>query len=184
MTCHQVADQFILHVWVPSHTIARACATIAREFTSRLPHCTVQLTLRNTVLAASCRTMQVWITMCDEPDIYSNASSRAQKCMARVGVKAACMIQDGKAEANSNEAGNQCDFTTARPVHCACISNYHENPVSKPRALKLASRCDGGHKMPLMSRASICPGKDTPCSSSTTGLDARAEHKSNNPAIY
>jgi hypothetical protein len=52
LTCLQVADQFVLHVWVPSHTIARDCATMAREFTSRLPHCTVRPPLRRSTLAA------------------------------------------------------------------------------------------------------------------------------------
>jgi hypothetical protein len=48
-----LADTFVLHVWVPSHKVARECVKIARELTSALPDCTV------------------WVTVCEEEDIYS-----------------------------------------------------------------------------------------------------------------
>jgi hypothetical protein len=49
-----VADAFVLHVWVPSRSVARECANIAKELVSALPDCTV------------------WVTACEERDIYSN----------------------------------------------------------------------------------------------------------------
>ena len=37
----KVAEQFVLHVWVPSHHVARECVRIAQGATSQLPDCTV-----------------------------------------------------------------------------------------------------------------------------------------------
>lgn len=38
----QVADQFVLHVWVPSKKVADECAAMAKDITSPLPDCTVR----------------------------------------------------------------------------------------------------------------------------------------------
>ncbi len=43
LTLMQVSDEFVLHVWVPSHKVAKECVRIGRELTSPLPNCTVML---------------------------------------------------------------------------------------------------------------------------------------------
>lgn len=82
LTIAKVADEFILHVWVPSHKVAKECMQIGQELTSQLPNCTVSQ-FSNTLLLCHeiilLITMQMWITVCDEPEIYSNKSSQALK---------------------------------------------------------------------------------------------------------
>ena len=82
LTIAKVADEFILHVWVPSHKVAKECMQIGKELTSQLPNCTVSQ-FSNTLLLCHViillTTMQMWITVCDEPEIYSNKSSQALK---------------------------------------------------------------------------------------------------------
>ena len=70
----KVAEQFVLHVWVPSHHVARECVRIAQGATSQLPDCTVVVVI---VIELFHMAMQEWITVCDEPDIYTNKSSKA-----------------------------------------------------------------------------------------------------------
>ena len=59
---------------VPSHHVARECVRIAQGATSQLPDCTVVVVI---VIELFHMAMQVWITVCDEPDIYTNKSSKA-----------------------------------------------------------------------------------------------------------
>jgi len=66
----KVADQFVLHVWVPSKKVADECAAMAKDITSPLPDCTL------------------WITVCAEPDIYTNKCSRVLRGRA-TGMKLA-----------------------------------------------------------------------------------------------
>ena len=82
----KVAEQFVLHVWVPSHHVARECVRIAQGATSQLPDCTVGgwtvvvvvvVVVVVIVIELFHTAMQVWITVCDEPDIYTNKSSKA-----------------------------------------------------------------------------------------------------------
>ena len=87
----------MLHVWVPSHRVARECATIGHELTSQLPNCTVMAVVVVVVVVVMMMMMvvgqpllsyltpiaQMWITVCEEPDIYSNKSSKAPSAAKR-----------------------------------------------------------------------------------------------------
>ena len=88
----------MLHVWVPSHKVARECATIGHELTSQLPNCTVMVVVEVAVVVVVKMMMmvvgqpllsyltpiaQMWITVCEEPDIYTNKSSKAPSATKR-----------------------------------------------------------------------------------------------------
>ena len=116
----------MLHVWVPSHRVARECATIGHELTSQLPNCTVMAVVVVAVVAVAAVVVvvevvvvvvvvmvvvlevavvvvvmmkmmvvgqpllsyltpiaQMWITVCEEPDIYTNKSSKAPSATKR-----------------------------------------------------------------------------------------------------
>ena len=88
----------MLHVWVPSHRVARECATIGHELTSQLPNCTVMVVVEVAVVVVVMMMMmvvgqpllsyltpiaQMWITVCEEPDIYTNKSSKAPSATKR-----------------------------------------------------------------------------------------------------
>jgi len=88
----------VLHVWVPSHKVARECATIGHELTSQLPNCTVMVVVEVAVVVVVKMMMmvvgqpllsyltpiaQMWITVCEEPDIYTNKSSKAPSATKR-----------------------------------------------------------------------------------------------------
>ncbi len=88
----------MLHVWVPSHKVARECATIGHELTSQLPNCTVMVVVEVAVVVVVMMMMmvvgqpllsyltpiaQMWITVCEEPDIYTNKSSKAPSATKR-----------------------------------------------------------------------------------------------------
>ena len=87
----------MLHVWVPSHRVARECATIGHELTSQLPNCTVMAVVVVVVVVVMMMMMvvgqpllsyltpiaQMWITVCEEPDIYTNKSSKAPSATKR-----------------------------------------------------------------------------------------------------
>lgn len=93
LTILKVADEYLLHVWVPSRSVAKECVNIGHELASQLPNCTVMtvvvvmemVMVMTMVMKFFCffiifvTSMQMWITVCDEPNIYSNKSSMALK---------------------------------------------------------------------------------------------------------